>query len=95
MGNFATAEALVVLFYCTFLGPVVLLAATAVTLAVLGLLSEALTPAACALSLPRWTAMAFALLALGGFAYAERALWLSRSLWALGVVARAWRTVAS
>jgi len=34
-------------------------------------------------------------LALGGFAYAERALWLSRSLWALGVVARAWRTVAS
>ena len=39
--------------------------------------------------------MAFALLALGGFAYAERALWLSRSLWALGVVARAWRMVAS
>jgi hypothetical protein len=62
-------------------------------LAVIGLLSEALTPAACALSLPRWTAMAFALLALGGFAYAERALWLSRSLWALGVVARAWRMV--
>ena len=89
------AEALVVLFYCTFLGPIVLLAATAVVLTALGLLSEAIAPAARALSLPRWTATAFALLALGGLAYAERGVWLSRSLWALEVVARAWRTVAS
>ena len=59
------------------------------------LLSEAVAPAARALSLPCWTATAFALLALGGLAYAERGVWLSRSLWALGVVARAWRTVAS
>jgi len=95
MGDFAVAEALVVLFYCTFLGPVVLLGATAVVLTALGLLSEAIAPAARALSLPRWTATAFALLALGGLAYAERGVWLSRSLWALEVVARAWRTVAS
>lgn len=95
MGDFAVAEALVVLFYCTFLGPVVLLAATAVTLTALGLLSEVLAPAARALSLPRWTATVFAVLALGGFAYAERGLWLTRSLWALEVVARAWRTIAS
>src|SRR5204862_6058731 len=69
--------------------------ATAVTLTALGLLSEVLAPAARALSLPRWTATVFAVLALGGFAYAERGLWLTRSLWALEVVARAWRTVAS
>jgi len=73
----------------------VLLAATAVTLTALGLLSEVLAPAARALSLPRWTATVFAVLALGGFAYAERGLWLGRSLWALEVVARAWRTIAS
>jgi hypothetical protein len=95
MGDFATAEALILLFYCTFLGPVVLLAATAVVVTALGLVSEALAPAARALSLPRWTATAFAVLALGGFVYAERTLWLGRSLWAVEIVARAWRTVAS
>ena len=95
MGDFATAEALIVLFYCTFLGPIVLIAAAAVTLAVLGVVSEAFAPAVRALCLPRWTATAFAALALVGFAYAERGLWLGRSLWALGVIAHAWRTVAS
>jgi len=45
--------------------------------------------------LPRWTATAFALPAVGGLASAERGLGLTRSLQALDVVARAWRTVAS
>jgi hypothetical protein len=95
MGDFAVAEALVLLFYCTFLGPVAALAATAVILTTLGLISEAFAPAARALSLPRWSATAFAMLMLGGVAYVERGLWLPRSLWAVGVVMNAWRTVAS
>jgi hypothetical protein len=95
MGDFAVAEALVLLFYCAFLGPIVLLAAAAVVLTALGLASEAVAPAARALSLPRWTATVFASLAFGGLAYAERGVWLSRSLWALAVVARAWRTIGS
>ena len=89
------AEALVVLFYCTFLGPVAALAVLAVGLTALGLVADAFAPAARALSMPRWTATVLAVLVLGGLAYAERAVWLPRSLWAVSVVIQAWRTVAS
>lgn len=64
-------------------------------LTALGLMSEAVAPAARALSMPRWTATAFATLALVGLAYVERGVWLWRSVWALGAVARAWRTIGS
>jgi hypothetical protein len=94
-GDFAVAEALILLFYCAFLGPVVVLAAVIVVLTALGLLSEAIAPAARALSLPRWTAMTLVLLAVTGVVYAERARWLPSSLWAVHIVVQAWRTVVS
>src|SRR5207247_11432422 len=75
-------------FYCPFLGPVVLLAATAVTLTALGLLSEVLAPAARALSLPRWTATVFAVLARGGGADAEGGVWRSVARVAVADVGR-------
>jgi hypothetical protein len=93
--NFGRADAFILLFSTLFLGPLALLLGVLTLIFVLAVFGGFLLPIVRWFRLPDWFATA---LVLGGVATAvwlHSDAWLPRSLWFLGLVARACRIVIS
>ena len=86
-------DAVSLLFLSTFGAPLALGVAAAIVTFVLTALAEAVRPAVRALALPDTAATITVLIALALSAWLIRDAWLPRSLWMLGVLARAYRVV--
>jgi hypothetical protein len=91
--HFGRADALILVFSTLFLGPFALLFALAVLIVALALLGGFVLPVVRWFSLPDWSATAIVAGGLGTVAYVESGIWLPRSLWFMGLLARACRIV--
>jgi hypothetical protein len=88
-------DALSLLFLFVFGAPPALLVALGLLTVLLGVLVEIMRPAARALALPDGAARAAVVLAVVVVVWVTHHAWIARSLWALGILARAYRTVVS
>jgi len=87
--NFGRADALILVFSTLFLGPLAILFAVILTIFLLAVLGGVALPLVRWFSLPDWTATALVILTLAVVAYVESHVWLPRSLWFIGLLARA------
>ena len=93
--NFGRADALILLFSTLFLGPLALVLGALALIFVLAVFGGFLLPVVRWFRLPDWFASA---LVVGGVVTAlwlHTDAWLPRSLWVLGLIARACRIVIS
>ena len=91
--HFGRADALILVFSTLFLGPFALFAALVLLIFAVAVLGGLVLPVVRWFSLPDWTATALVLAISGVTAWAQSELWLPRSLWFIGVLARAWKIV--
>lgn len=93
--NFGRADALILVFSTLFLGPLVLLVSVMTLVFAMAVFGGFLLPIVRWFRLPDWSATA---LVVGGVVttlWIQSEAWLSRSLWFLGLFARACRIVIS
>jgi hypothetical protein len=93
--NFGRADALILVFSTLFLGPLALFLALLALIFILAIFGGFLLPVVRWCRMPDWVAT---LLVLGGVAvtmWIQSELWLPKSLWFLGLLARACRIVVS
>jgi hypothetical protein len=93
--NFGRADALILLFSTLFLGPLAMLFGVLTLVFVLAVFGGFLLPIVRWFRLPDWIATATVLGGVVTLAWVETELWLPRSLWFLGLLARACRIVVS
>jgi hypothetical protein len=93
--NFGRADALILLFSTLFLGPLAMLFGVLALVFVLAVFGGFLLPIVRWFRLPDWIATATVLGGVVTLAWMETELWLPRSLWFLGLLARACRIVVS
>jgi len=93
--NFGRADALILLFSTLFLGPLALLFGVLTLVFVLAVFGGFLLPIVRWFRIPDWIAPATVLGGVVTLAWVESELWLPRSLWFLGLLARACRIVVS
>ena len=93
--NFGRADALILVFSTLFLGPLALLLGVLMLIFVLAVFGGFLLPVMRWLHLPDWLATAVVLAGVitAGCMYTD--LWLPRSLWFMGLLARACRIMVS
>lgn len=91
--HFGRADALILVFGTLFLGPLALLVALVFVVFAMAMLGGFLLPVMRWFRLPDWFATVTVLAMLGLVAYVERELWLPKSLWFLGLLARACRVM--
>lgn len=89
--SFGQQDALVFLFTVFFLAPLGVLIAVFLVAFGLAVLGGLLLPIARAFRMPDWVATALAIAAVAIAAYVQSNVWLPRSLWLLGLIARAYR----
>ena len=93
--NFGRADAFILLFSTLFLGPLALLLGVLVLIFVLAVFGGFLLPVVRWLRMPDWFATALVLAGVGAAVLVNTELWVPRSLWFLGLLARACRIVIS
>jgi hypothetical protein len=93
--NFGRADALILLFSTLFLGPLAALLGLLVLVFMLAIFGGFLLPVVRWLRLPDWVATASVLGGVMTLAWIQTEFWLPRSLWFLGLLARACRIVVS
>jgi hypothetical protein len=93
--NFGRADALILLFSTLFLGPLAALLGLLVLVFVLAVFGGLLLPIMRWFRLPDWFATVSVLGGVVTLAWMEAELWLPKSLWFLGLLARACRIVVS
>jgi hypothetical protein len=93
--NFGRADALILLFSTLFLGPLALFVALMVLVFVLAVFGGFMLPIVRWFRMPDWIASASVLSGLAALAWLYSDAWLPRSLWFLGLLARACRIVVS
>jgi hypothetical protein len=93
--NFGRADALILLFSTLFLGPLALFLGLLGLVFVLALFGGFLLPIVRWFRMPDWIATAMVLSAVMGLAWVHSDAWVPRSLWFLGLLARACRIVVS
>jgi len=93
--NFGRADALILLFSTLFLGPLAMLFGVLVLVFVLAVFGGFLLPITRWFRLPDWLATATVLGGVVTLAWVQVEMWLPRSLWFLGLLARACRIVVS
>jgi hypothetical protein len=93
--NFGRADALILLFSTLFLGPLAALLGLLVLVFVLAVFGGFLLPIMRWFRLPDWFATVSVLGGVVALAWIETELWLPKSLWFLGLLARACRIVVS
>jgi hypothetical protein len=93
--HFGRADALILLFSTLFLGPLALLIGLLSLVFVLAVFGGFLLPIIRWFRLPDWFATALVLLGIVATLWAHTDLWLPRSLWFMGLLARACRIVIS
>ena len=91
--HFGRADALILVFSTLFLAPFALFVALVLLIFAIAMLGGFVLPVVRWFALPDWFATAFVLVAGGIAAWAQSELWLPRSLWFLGLLARAWKIV--
>ena len=91
--HFGRADALILVFSTLFLAPFALFVALVLLIFAVAMLGGFVLPVARWFSLPDWTATAFVVLGAGLAAWMESDQWLPRSLWFLGLLARAWKVI--
>lgn len=91
--HFGRADALILVFSTLFLGPFALLLGLVTLVFVLAVLGGLVIPVVRWFSLPDWAGTLLVAFTLGTVAYVESGVWLPRSLWFLGLLARACRIV--
>jgi hypothetical protein len=93
--NFGRADALILLFSTLFLGPLALLLGVVVLVFTLAVFGGFLLPIVRWFRMPDWIATVTVMGSVATFAWLQSELWLPRSLWFLGLLARACRIVIS
>jgi hypothetical protein len=93
--NFGRADALILLFSTLFLGPLAMLLALLGLVFVLAIFGGFLLPIVRWFRLPDWIATASVLGGVVTVLWLQTDLWLPKSLWFLGLLARACRIVVS
>ena len=93
--HFGRADAFILLFSTLFLGPLALFLALLALLFVLAVFGGFLLPIVRWFRMPDWVATAGVLSGIAGAAWVYSELWVPRSLWFLGLLARACRIVIS
>jgi len=91
--NFGRADALILVFSTLFLAPFALFIALVLLIFSVAMLGGLVLPVVRWLSLPEWTATAFVVLVVSLAAWMQSDQWLPRSLWFLGLLARAWKVI--
>jgi hypothetical protein len=91
--QFGRADALILVFSTLFLGPFALFVGFVLLLFVVAMLGGIVLPVVRWFSLPDWMATALVMLTIGGVAWTQSEIWMPRSLWFLGLLARAWKIV--
>lgn len=91
--HFGRADALILVFSTLFLGPFALFIACVVSIFMMAVLGGFALPLVRWLSLPDWLATALVGGGIIALAWTQSDLWLPRSLWFLGLLARAWGIV--
>jgi hypothetical protein len=91
--HFGRADALILVFSTLFLAPFALFVALVLMIFAVAMLGGFVLPLVRWFSLPDWMATGLVLLTVGVVAWAQSELWLPRSLWFLGLLARAWKII--
>jgi hypothetical protein len=91
--NFGRADALILVFSTLFLAPFALFVALVLLIFSVAMLGGFVLPVARWFSLPDWTATAFVVLVAVLGAWMQSDQWLPRSLWFLGLLAKAWKVI--
>ena len=93
--HFGRADALILLFSTLFLGPLAVLIGVLALVFLLAVFGGFLLPIVRWFRLPDWCATALVLGGVAAALWVHTDLWLPRSLWFLGLLARACRIVIS
>jgi hypothetical protein len=93
--NFGRADALILLFSTLFLGPLALLFGLIGLVFVLAVFGGFLLPVVRWFRLPDWVATGAVMSGVAALAWIQSELWLPKSMWFLGLLARACRIVVS
>jgi hypothetical protein len=93
--DFGRADALILLFSTLFLGPLALLLGLLALVFVLAIFGGFMLPIVRWFRMPDWLASAMVLALIAAAVWTQIDLWLPRSLWFLGLLARACRIVVS
>jgi len=93
--DFGRADALILVFSTLFLGPLALFLALLALIFVLAVFGGFLLPVVRWCRMPDWIATAAVLTGVAAVAWMQSDLWLPRSLWFMGLLARACRIVIS
>jgi hypothetical protein len=93
--DFGRADALILVFSTLFLGPLALFLALLALIFVLAVFGGFLLPVVRWCRMPDWIATASVLTGVAAVAWMQSDLWLPRSLWFMGLLARACRIVIS
>ena len=93
--DFGRADALILVFSTLFLGPLALFLALLALIFVLAVFGGFLLPVVRWCRMPDWIATAAVLTGVAAAAWMQSELWLPRSLWFMGLLARACRIVIS
>ncbi len=93
--DFGRADALILVFSTLFLGPLALFLALLALIFVLAVFGGFLLPVVRWFRMPDWVATATVLTGVAAVAWMQSELWLPRSLWFMGLLARACRIVIS
>jgi hypothetical protein len=91
--HFGRADALILVFSTLFLAPFALFVGLVLLIFAVAMLGGFVLPVVRWFSLPDWMATAFVLVMAGLAAWAQSEQWLPRSLWFLGLLARAWKII--
>jgi hypothetical protein len=91
--HFGRADALILVFSTLFLAPFALFITLVLLIFAIAMLGGFVLPVVRWFSLPDWCATALVLVAGGIAAWAQSEHWLPRSVWFLGLLARAWKII--
>jgi hypothetical protein len=91
--QFGRADALILVFSTLFLAPFALFIALALVIFAVAMLGGLVLPVVRYFGLPEWMATTLVLIVGVLAAWSQSEHWLPRSLWFLGLLARAWKII--
>jgi len=91
--QFGRADALILVFSTLFLAPFALFVALVLLIFTVAMLGGFVLPVVRWFSLPDWMATASVVIVAVLTAWSQSEYWLPRSLWFLGLMARAWKVI--
>ena len=91
--QFGRGDALILVFSTLFLAPFALFVALVLLIFSVAMLGGFVLPVVRWFSLPDWMATGFVVVVVSIAAWTQNEVWLPRSLWFLGLLARAWKVI--